>query len=197
MVFTHPPLLLASKSPRRQELLRAAGIDFKLIDVDVEENYPEDMNVELVPEYLARKKAEAAIPLIQPDHLILAADSVVIMEGIIYGKPVDRTHAIEMIHTLAGHRHLVITGVFLCNSAKGVGFSEYTYVWIEPMSADEIEYYVDHFLPLDKAGSYGIQDWIGWAKVSRVEGSYANVMGLPVQRVYEELRQWGDVKRKT
>jgi len=192
MLKTHPPLLLASKSPRRQELLRSAGIDFKLIDVDVEENYPEDMNVEMIPEFLARKKAEAAIPVMQPGHLILATDSVVIMDGAIFGKPSDRDHAIEMIATLAGHRHLVITGVFICNRVKGIGFSEYTYVWIEPMTADEIEYYIDHFLPLDKAGSYGIQDWIGWAKVSRIEGSYANVMGLPVQRVYEELYQWVD-----
>jgi septum formation protein len=190
MQITHPPLLLASKSPRRQELLRSAGIDFKLIDVDVEEVYPVEMDVELVPEYLARKKAEAAIPLIQPGQLILAADSVVILHGVIFGKPVDRHHAIEMITTLAGHRHLVITGVFICNRNKGIGFSEYTYVWIEPMSNDEIEYYIDHFLPLDKAGSYGIQDWIGWAKVSRIEGSYANVMGLPVQKVYEVLKEW-------
>ncbi len=190
MQITHPPLLLASKSPRRQDLLRTAGIDFKLIDVDVEEVYPVDMDVELVPEYLARKKAEAAIPLIQPGQLILAADSVVILHGVIYGKPVDREHAVEMINALAGHRHLVITGVFLCNRNKGIGFSEYTYVWIEPMSKDEIEYYIDHFLPLDKAGSYGIQDWIGWVKVSRIEGSYANVMGLPVQKVYEVLKEW-------
>jgi len=190
MLKTHPPLLLASKSPHRQELLRSAGIDFKLIDVDVEENYPDDMNVELVPEFLARKKAEAAIPVMQPGHLILAADSVVIMDGVIFGKPADREHAIEMIATLAGHRHLVITGVFICNKAKGIGFSEYTSVWIEPMTADEIEYYIDHFLPLDKAGSYGIQDWIGWAKVSRIEGSYANVMGLPVQKVYQVLNEW-------
>jgi len=192
MQLTHPTLLLASKSPRRQDLLRSAGIDFKLIDVDVEEIYPQEMDVELVPEFLARKKAEAALPLIQHDQLILAADSVVIMDGEIFGKPTDRNHAFEMITTLAGHRHLVITGVFLCNKSKGIGFSEYTYVWIEPMSREEIEYYVDHFLPLDKAGSYGIQDWIGWAKVSRIEGSYANVMGLPVQRVYQALQEWKD-----
>jgi septum formation protein len=192
MFKLHPPLQLASKSPRRQELLRAAGIDFKLIDVDVEENYPEDMNVELVPEFLAHKKAKAALPFIQPGHLILAADSIVIMNGKIFGKPADRQDAIDMIKTLAGHRHLVITGVFICNNDKSVGFSEHTYVHIEHMQQEEIEYYIDHFLPLDKAGSYGIQDWIGWAKVSRIEGSYANVMGLPVQRVYEVMHGWED-----
>ncbi|MBK9981397.1 MAG: septum formation protein Maf [Saprospiraceae bacterium] len=192
MLKTHPPLLLASKSPRRQDLLRAAGIDFKLIDVDVEESYPDDMLAELVPEFLARKKAEAAMPLIESGHLILAADSVVIKDGEIYGKPENRDHAIEMTKILSGHHHTVITGVFICNHHKGIGFSEYTEVWIEHMTSDEIEYYIDHFLPLDKAGAYGIQDWIGWVKVSRIEGSYANVMGLPVHKVYEVLNDWNE-----
>ncbi|MEO6130891.1 MAG: Maf family protein, partial [Saprospiraceae bacterium] len=134
MQIHHPPLLLASKSPRRQDLLRATGIDFKLINVDVEESYPEDMEVEQVPEYLAKKKAEAALSLMEPGHLILAADSVVIMDKVIYGKPSDRDHAIEMTTMLSGHRHLVITGVFICNEKKGIGFSEFTNVWIEPMA---------------------------------------------------------------
>ena len=190
MELNHLTILLASKSPRRQELLSAVGLKFKLIDVDVEETYPDDMAVENVPEYLARKKAEAAIPFLENDQLILAADSVVIMDGKIYGKPGDREHAIEMIRTLSGHKHLVITGVFICDHHNGVGFSEYTYVWFDKISDEEIEYYVDHFQPFDKAGSYGIQEWIGWAKVSRIEGSYANVMGLPVQRVYEEVNNW-------
>ena len=110
----------------------------------------------------------------------------------IFGKPVDRQHAIEMITQLAGHKHLVVTGVFMCDNHDGIGFSEYTHVWFDSMSSDEIEYYVDEFRPFDKAGGYGIQEWIGWAKVSRIEGSYANVMGLPVQRVYEELENWDD-----
>ena len=190
MLLHHPTLLLASKSPRRQELLRAAGIKFKLLDVDVEEDFPDDMNVEEVPEYLARKKAEAGVPLIKEGQLILAADSVVILHGEIYNKPNDREHAIEMLRQLEGHKHLVITGVFICDKHQGVGFSEYTYVWIDPMTQEEIEYYVDIAAPFDKAGSYGIQDWIGWSKVSRIEGSYANVMGLPVHKVYEELKKW-------
>lgn len=188
----HPPLFLASKSPRRQELLRAAGIEFKLIDVDVEEDFPEDMDVEDVPKYLARKKAEAAIPLIDSESLVLTADSVVIMQDKIFGKPADEAEAIEMISLLAGHHHLVITGVFIGNHNNGVGFSDYTSVWLEPMSKEEIEYYVRTSPPLDKAGAYGIQDWIGWAKVSRIEGSYANVMGLPVHQVYETLKNWED-----
>lgn len=190
MLIKHPTLLLASKSPRRQELLKLAGIAFRTLDVDVEEDYPDDMDVEKVPEFLAHKKAEAAVPMIDDEQLVLSADSVVILNNVIYGKPGDRKHAIEMISTLAGKKHLVITGVFLCDKHKALGFSEYTYVWIDEMTREEIEYYVDNYSPFDKAGSYGIQDWIGWAKVSRIEGSYANVMGLPVQRVYEELRNW-------
>ena len=190
MLLSHPPLLLVSKSPRRQELLNAAGIQFSMLQLDTDESFPDDMPVEEVPEYLARLKAEAGVPLMKEDQVLLAADSVVIMDGEIFGKPGDRDHAIEMISRLAGHKHLVITGVFLCSKRKGLGFSEFTYVWIDPMSPDEIAYYVDRDKPYDKAGSYGIQDWIGWTKVSRIEGSYANVMGLPIQRVYHELLNW-------
>lgn len=192
MIAKQFTLLLASKSPRRQELLKAAGIDFATIDVDVAEIYPDDMEPENVPEFLARKKAEAAVPHLKDGQLILAADSVVILNGEIFGKPADRQQAIDMITQLAGHKHLVVTGVFMCDKHDGIGFSEYTHVWFDAMSSDEIEYYVDEFKPFDKAGGYGIQEWIGWAKVSRIEGSYANVMGLPVQRIYEELDNWDD-----
>lgn len=194
MLLNHPTLFLASKSPRRQELLKAAGIQFKLINVDVEENHPADMEVEDIPLYLARKKAEAAIPLVEKEELILAADSVVILDNCIYGKPANAAEAEDMISALAGRHHLVITGVFIGNHFKGVGFSDYTSVWIEPMTSEEIAYYVTNAPPLDKAGSYGIQDWIGWAKVSRIEGSYANVMGLPVHKVYEALNNWYKVE---
>ncbi|MDZ4747765.1 MAG: Maf family protein [Saprospiraceae bacterium] len=190
MYLDHPPLFLASKSPRRQELLSAAGISFQLIDVDVEEVFPEDMVVEDVPEFLARKKATAAIPLVPHESIVLAADSVVILDNIVFGKPADQTEAMEMLSKLAGRHHLVITGVFLGNHVRGIGFSEFTSVWIEPMSPEEIAYYVQTFPPLDKAGSYGIQDWLGWSKVSRIEGSYANVMGLPIHKVYETLSEW-------
>jgi septum formation protein len=192
MQLTHPPLYLASKSPRRQELLKAAGIQFTLIDIDVEETHPIDMEVEDIPLYLAKKKAEAAIPLIDQEGLILAADSVVILDAKVYGKPSNKDEAIEMIAALAGRHHLVITGVFIGNHSRGVGFSDYTSVWLEPMTLEEIEHYVTVSPPLDKAGAYGIQDWIGWTKVSRIEGSYANVMGLPVHLVYENLLKWND-----
>ena len=192
MINNHPPLYLASKSPRRQDLLKAAGIAFSLIDVDVAEDHPADMEVEDIPEYLARKKAEAAIPLIDENSLVLAADSVVILDNKIYGKPADAAEAKEIIAALAGRHHLVITGVFIGNHSQGIGFSDFTSVWIDAMTPEEIAHYVDHSPPLDKAGAYGIQDWIGWTKVSRIEGSYANVMGLPVHKVYETLQKWND-----
>jgi septum formation protein len=190
MALHHPPLYLASKSPRRQELLRSAGIDFDLIEVDVEEIYPEDMAVEDIPEYLARKKAEAAIPLLQGDGLVLTADSIVILHNTVFGKPLDAAEAKKMVGLLSGHHHLVITGVFIGNHAQGISFSDYTSVWIEAMTPEEIDFYVATYKPFDKAGSYGIQDWLGWTKVSRIEGSFANVMGLPVHRVYDVLKNW-------
>lgn len=190
MLLKHPPLFLASKSPRRQDLLKVAGIEFMVIDIDVAEDHPADMMVEDIPEFLARKKAEAAIPLIDKASLVLAADSLVILNNKIYGKPANEEEAIEMISALAGHHHLVITGVFIGGHARGMSFSDYTSVWIDEMTKDEIKHYVTTSPPLDKAGAYGIQDWIGWIKVSRIEGSYANVMGLPVHRVYQALMEW-------
>ena len=190
MNLPHPPLYLASKSPRRQELLRSAGIEFGLIDIDVEETYPHDMAVEDIPEYLARKKAEAAIPLLKDHGLVLAADSIVILHDTVFGKPVDKEEAMKMLSLLSGNHHLVITGVFIGNDKKGTSFSEYTSVWIDHMTPEEIDFYIDQYAPLDKAGSYGIQDWLGWTKVTRIEGSFANVMGLPVHRVYETLKHW-------
>lgn len=185
-----PELWLASKSPRRQDLLRRSGIKFRLLEIDVEEDYPETMDVVEVPEFLARKKAMAAISKIREQEVILAADSVVILDNRIFGKASDEGAALSMIGALAGKQHLVVTGVCICSLHKTISFSDHTQVWIDPMSREEILYYIREYNPFDKAGAYGIQDWIGWTKVSRIEGSYANVMGLPVHRVYDALRQW-------
>lgn len=187
-----PRLFLASRSPRRQELLRAADIPFTLIDVEVDESFPADMVVEDVPEYIARMKAEAALPKVPLDALVLCADSVVLLDNRVYGKPASREEAIRMLSELSGRHHLVITGVFIGNHRKAVSFSDYTAVWMEKMRPGEIEYYLDTYRPYDKAGAYGIQDWIGWTRINRIEGSYANVMGLPVHRVYDVLRTWQD-----
>lgn len=185
-----PSVYLASKSPRRQDILRAAGIPFELLAVDVEETFPDDMPVEEVPEYLARKKAEAAILLTHDDHVVLTADSIVILDNVIFGKPADQEEAMKMLRLLSGRHHLVITGVFIGNRKKAISFSSYTSVWMEPMTDEEIAFYISHYQPFDKAGSYGIQDWLGWTKISRIEGSYANVMGLPIDQIYKELKEW-------
>lgn len=185
-----PRLCLASRSPRRQELLRAADIPFTLIDVEVDESYPEDLVVEDVPEYIARKKAEAAMPDVPEDAVVLCADSVVLLDDRVYGKPASREEAIRMLSELSGRHHLVITGVFIGSRQKAVSFSDFTGVWMERMLPDEIAYYLDTYQPYDKAGAYGIQEWIGWTRIHRIEGSYANVMGLPVHRVYDVLKAW-------
>jgi septum formation protein len=188
--FNHPPVYLASRSPRRQELLRAAGIPFTLVDIDIDESFPPDMVVEDVPEFIARKKAEAVLPDIPADAVVICADSVVLHNSRVYGKPASRDEAVQMLEELSGHRHTVITGVFIGDHARAVSFADYTSVWMDRLHRDEIDYYIDHYRPFDKAGAYGIQEWVGWTRINRIEGSYANVMGLPVHRVYETLRRW-------
>ena len=130
--------------------------------------------------------------LLKNNGIVVRADSVVILHNTVFGKPADAAEAKKMLGMLSGHQHLVITGVFIGNHDGVTSFSDFTSVWIEKMTADEIDYYVSTKSPLDKAGSYGIQDWLGWTKVSRIEGSFANVMGLPVHRVYEELKRFGE-----
>lgn len=181
---------LASKSPRRQEILRAADISFQLLDIQVEEDFPDDMAAEKVASFLAQKKAVEAITLVPADHTVLTADSVVILDNVIYGKAESREEAFEMIRVLSGRQHLVITGVCLMRGDQKLVFDDHTKVWLEPMTDDEIYFYIEKEKPFDKAGAYGIQDWIGWVKVSRIEGSFANVMGLPVHKVYQALQQW-------
>lgn len=194
MAIEFPSLFLASKSPRRKDLLTSAGIPFDVIDVDVKETHPDGMVVEDIPEYLARKKAEAAMPHLPPGGLVLSADSIVVVDHQLFGKPLDKAEATKMLQKLSGKHHLVITGVFIGNRNKGIGFSDYTTVWMDKFDPEEIEIYLEKYQPYDKAGAYGIQEWVGWAKVNRIEGSYANVMGLPIQRVYEVLKNWNKIK---
>ena len=181
-------LILASKSPRRSQLLSQAGIPFRIQTQEVEENYPDDMPVEQVPVYLAQKKANAARSFLKEDHeIILAADSVVILDGKIYGKPTDRADAHRILSELSGREHQVITGVCLITKHKEVAFGDLTKVKFAALSEAEIAYYVDHYKPFDKAGSYAIQEWIGLCKIEKIDGTYANVMGLPVERVWSTL----------
>jgi septum formation protein len=183
-------IILASKSPRRSQLLEEAGLSFEIKTLEVEENYPEDLAVEEVPVYLAKKKARASQAFLQSkDDVILAADSVVILDGIIYGKPQDEGEAHAMLRKLSGQEHQVITGVCLLTENREIAFGDLTKVKFAPLSEADIHYYVSNFKPYDKAGSYAIQEWIGLCKVEKIEGTYANVMGLPVERVWKALQE--------
>jgi septum formation protein len=180
-------IILASTSPRRSQLLKEAGFQFEVKTKDVEETYPPELPIDEVAGFLARKKATAAQDFIQNDEIIIAADSVVILDGVIYGKPRDYDDAFQMLRKLSGQLHRVITGVCLLSSSNEKVFSAESQVQIEAMSDAEIDFYVQKYKPYDKAGSYAVQEWIGLCKISRIEGTFTNIMGLPVDLVYREL----------
>ncbi|MCB9307981.1 MAG: septum formation protein Maf [Lewinellaceae bacterium] len=184
------PIILASQSPRRSQLLREAGFQFTVQALDIDESFPEEMPVEEVAPWLAQKKARAAAGLIRDREIVLAADSVVILDDVIYNKPVDRADAIRMLRRMSGRRHTVITGVCLLAKEQEKSFSGVTKVWFADLSDTEIEYYIDTCKPFDKAGSYGVQEWIGHCKITRIEGTFPNVMGLPVDLVYDALQSF-------
>lgn len=184
------PIILASKSPRRSQLLREAGIHFSVQAFDVDESFPADMPAEQVAPWLAQRKAEAAAHLIRHDEIILTADSVVILDGQIFNKPSDYAEAFGMIRALSGRQHTVVTGVCLLSKEKEVVLAGVTKVWFSELSDEEIDYYIRNYEPYDKAGSYGAQDWIGHCKITRIEGTFQNVMGLPVDLVYAALQEF-------
>lgn len=188
----HQKIILASKSPRRLQLLREAGFDPMVYTNEVEENYPEEMPVANVPGYLAEKKADAAAGILKehPDAILLASDCIVAMDGIIYHKPTDTADACQILRTLSGNTHEVITGVCLISARKKVVFSETAKVTFSTLSEAEIQYYVHHFQPFDKAGAYAIQEWIGLCKIEKIEGTYSNIVGLPMASVYKALLQF-------
>ena len=184
-------LVLASNSPRRKELLGGLGLPFTIRTVDgIDESYPPDLQGADIPLHIARRKAAAYLPTLAPDELLITADTIVCLDGQVIGKPKDEDEAIRMLHALSGRTHKVITGVSLSTTRRTKTFAAVSLVTFTDLSDEEIRYYVDHYHPLDKAGAYGVQEWIGMVGVRRIEGSYFNVMGLPVQRLYEELRAW-------
>lgn len=189
MNILNKKIILASKSPRRSQLLQQAGFRFEIKTQEVEETYPDSLKTEEVAGFLARKKARAARSFIQKDEIILAADSVVILNDTIYGKPKDYDDAVHILKQLSGNIHHVITGVCLLSITQERVFSDTSKVYFEPLTEEEIHYYITHYQPFDKAGAYAIQEWIGLCKIRKIEGTYANIMGLPVQRVYEELEK--------
>lgn len=184
-------IILASNSPRRRELLAGLDLDFEVkVIPGIEETYPEGLPVEKIAQYLAEQKAEPYKGFLQKDELVLTADTVVVVDEAVLGKPRDEEEARRMLHLLSGRTHDVITGVCFTTCAQQHSFSVSTRVTFALLSEDEIHYYINKYLQLDKAGAYGIQEWIGYVGVKRLEGSYFNVMGLPVQRIWEELKSF-------
>ena len=182
-------LILASASPRRQQLMKDAGFTFEVRLKNVEEKYPQELHWENVPEYLSKVKASAFREELKADEVLITADTVVCIHDRILGKPADRKEAISMLQELSGNRHLVVTGVSVTTRTEQLSFSSRTDVFFKHLSNEEIEFYVDTYKPFDKAGAYGIQEWIGYIGIERIEGSFYNVMGLPIQRLYETLRK--------
>ncbi|MBS1490772.1 MAG: septum formation protein Maf [Bacteroidetes bacterium] len=182
-------LILASASPRRQYLLKEIGLAFSTDPPHIDETFPNDMPVEHVPSYLAEKKARALFPKIK-NEIVLASDTVVILKNQILNKPQDRNEAIQMLSQLSGNTHTVITAVCLLSSEKCECFDDRTEVTFKKLSIEEIEYYVDHYQPYDKAGAYGAQDFIGMVAIEKIVGSYFTVMGLPIHKVYKRLQSF-------
>lgn len=182
-------LILASNSPRRRELLKGLDLDFEVrVKRGVGEKYPKGIPVESVSEYISREKADAYD--MSDDEILLTADTVVILDGEIMGKPDDAEAARAMLHKLSGRSHYVVTGVTIKTTQGSESFSDVTVVTFRKLTDEEINYYVDRYKPFDKAGSYGVQEWIGYVGVTHIDGSFYNVMGLPVERVYEELKKF-------
>jgi septum formation protein len=184
-------IILASNSPRRRELLSGLDISYEVkVLPDIEESYPQDLPTEEIPLYIAAEKAAAYKDLMKDDELIITADTVVILGSEVLGKPSDLDKARRMLRRLSGQTHQVITGVCLMTRDKKRSFSVTTDVTFKELTDEEINYYVEKYQPLDKAGAYGIQEWIGYIGVTGLNGSYFNVMGLPVQRIYRELQNF-------
>lgn len=188
MNFTRP-LILGSSSPRRQFLMRETGFHFTVEKPDVDEVFPRELPAEQVAKYLAVKKAEFFRATIT-DQVVITADTVVIINNYILNKPNDRTEAIEMLTVLSGRTHLVMTGVCILSAEKEESFDDTTEVTFKNLTQAEIEFYVDNYKPFDKAGAYGAQDWIGMVAIEKITGSYFNVMGLPIHKVYQHLTSW-------
>lgn len=188
--YMNNKLILASKSPRRQQLLKEAGFDFMVKTLDTEESYPETLAASNVAKFLAKKKAEGFIPILKDGETVITADTVVILNDEILGKPTNHAEARAMLEALSGQQHQVTTAVCIASRDKIVAFDDTTVVYFKQLSKEEIEYYIEKYQPFDKAGAYGIQEWIGMIGIQKIEGSYFTVMGLPMHLVYEALKSF-------
>ena len=185
-MFDDKKIILASRSPRRQMILTEAGIDFIVKPVDVLETYPNHIPIDDVAKYIAEKKAKQ-FPYLKEKEIVMAADTTVIINDVILGKPGDYEEAERMLSSLSGKTHHVTSGVCIKDKYQMVSFSDTTLVEFKHLTNKEIDYYIKNFEPFDKAGAYGIQEWIGMIGVTRIEGSYFTVMGLPIHKVYAAL----------
>ena len=181
-------IILASQSPRRKQLLELAEVDFTVMVSDSDESFPEGMSVNEVPVYVAEQKAKVILSQASDKNIIIAADTIVVVDDEIIGKPKDREEAISHLSKLSGKIHHVITGVFVGNSERQEMYAETTEVEFNSLTNEQIEYYVDKYKPYDKAGAYAIQEWIGVVGIRKINGDYYNVMGLPISRVLNSLR---------
>lgn len=184
-------IILASQSPRRKELLAGLNVDFRSIVIpDIDESFPDTLQGEEIPKYIASRKAQAYESLLKEDTLVITADTIVLLNNQVYGKPEDAADAKRMLLDLSGKTHLVITGVCLRTFTQTVTFAVTTEVRFALLDEAEIDFYISRYQPFDKAGAYGVQEWIGYVAVEHIEGSYFNIMGLPVQRLYQELKKF-------
>ena len=186
-------LILSSKSPRRSQLLSEAGFKFVIKTKDTDESFSDELNVMDVAPFLAAKKMEEAIDLLEPNKIMLTADSVVIVDNIILNKPADYKEAMQMLRLLNNKSHIVVTGICLSDGTKKVVDKGISYVTFKNMTEEEMDFYVNTYKPYDKAGSYAIQEWIGHCKIEKIEGTYSNIMGLPVYLVYDILNNWDSI----
>ncbi len=183
-------IILASNSPRRKELMSGLGVEYVVRTLpDVDESYPDTLTGENIPAYIAQEKAAAYQAMMQPDELLITADTIVWLGGKVYGKPSNKEEARQMLRDLSGKSHQVITGVCLTTTEWQKSFTATTEVRFAFLTEEEISYYVEKYMPLDKAGAYGVQEWIGFIGVESISGSYFNVMGLPIQKLYGELKK--------
>ena len=186
MMSAFPPIILASKSPRRQELLKLLGIDFRVVLKEVDESFPDGLSPVETALYISEKKVHAFDESIT-NEIVITADTIVVIDGMILGKPENEEHAFEILSTLSGSKHEVITAVSLLKDHTVSSFYETSEVYFKVLSPEQIRYYISTGQPMDKAGAYGIQEWIGLIAIEKINGSYTNVVGLPTHRLYEEL----------
>ena len=192
-MFTHYKIKLASNSPRRKEILKWAGFEFEVMPSGYDEILPDmELTEEEIPAYFAEQKALSVREHLKHDELLISADTLVFLDGKMMGKPRDRDHAFEMLQALSGKEHHVITGVCMMTEKKKMVFTDLTKVFFRAFELKELEYYIDNYPVMDKAGAYGAQDWIGLVGIERLEGSYFNVMGLPIHKVYDHLKYFSE-----